>query len=243
MITKLKITALDEPRENGIVGFATATFNDAITVNSISIRQKNDKTGYYVRMPMKKTADGQYIDAIHPINSVAREELNNTILSAFTSKNYVQEFPQQNANSNISAQNCVKYPIGKYGKAIGRVDVVVDDMVIHNCRLSVADSGEPALNMPSYKDKKGDYHSICVPHSKQVYQDIKLAAMQEYNTEYMYRDVSPQELEALKETDIPIKMREKNGVTAIKFDVNDRQRVENALKIAQVAQQTSSKIS
>lgn len=242
MITKLRITPLDEPRENGIVGFATATFNNTFTLNSISIREKADKTGLYVRLPMKKTTDGQYVDVVHPINAESRKVMSDTILKAFEQGDYLQDFQQERVATKISAQNCVKYPEGKYGNAIGRVDVIVNDMVIHNCRLSMNENGEPRVNMPGYKDKDGNYHSLCVPHDKEAYQEITLASMKEYNTEYMFREVSPQELDALKNTDIPIKMREKNGVTAIKFDVKDAQRVDNALKIATIAQ-NSSKIS
>lgn len=235
MITKLKVTALDTPKENGIVGFATATFNDTFTVNSITIREKADKTGLFVRMPMKKTTDGNYTDVVHPINKETRQSLNNMIIDAYESGNYVQEFPC-NKETSITAQNCVKYTEGKYGNAIGRVDVVIDDMVIHNCRLSMNEHGEPSVAFPSWKDKEGNHHSICVPHSKEAYQEIKLASLQEYNTEYSFKEVSPNELEALKNTDIPIKMREKNGVTAIKFNANDTQRVENAIKIANLSQ-------
>lgn len=236
MITKLKITPLAEPRENGIVGFATATFSDTVTVNSISIRQKADKSGLYVRMPMKKTTDGNYIDVVHPISTDSRKALNDAILLAYESGNYIQDFPQENHNTKISAQNCVKYAEGKYGNAIGRVDVVVDDMVIHNCRICMTENGEPTINLPSYKDKEGNYHSICVPHDKEAYQSIRNASMEEYNTEYMFKDVTPKEIEALKKTDIPIKIREKYSTAAIKFNANDLQRVENAIKIANIQQ-------
>ena len=234
MITNLRITPLEEPR-NDIVGFATATFDDTFTVNSITIRQKQDKSGYYVRMPQKKTQNGNYIDVAHPLSPETRQQMNNLIINSFQNNNLKQDF-NLTSSVNVSAQNCVKYTPGKYGNALGRLDIVVNDMVIHNCKVIAKGTGEPYISMPNFKDREGNFHSLVVPSSKEAYKEMTIEAMREYNTEYMVDKCNAEQLKALEETDIKFSAKATKGDNfAIKFNADDVQRVQNVLKAAQIA--------
>lgn len=80
-ISQLIITPLNPPR-NSVVGICSATFYNALTVNGITINV-NRNNDIYVRMPQKRTQQGRYIDVAHPLTSEGRENINQTILSAF----------------------------------------------------------------------------------------------------------------------------------------------------------------
>jgi DNA-binding cell septation regulator SpoVG len=143
-ITKLTVTPLQGPK-NGVVAVATATFYDAVTINSITVNQ--GKNGLFVRMPQKKTQQGQYIDIAHPLSSELRKAINSTILNAYQSKEYKQQNSYTN-QINIEAQNCVKYEQGKYGNALARMDIVFGDMVIHNAKLINNTDNKPFVALP-----------------------------------------------------------------------------------------------
>ncbi|MGN0462463.1 MAG: septation protein SpoVG family protein [Ruminococcus sp.] len=244
MVTKLSVSKLDEPTDKGIVGFATATFDDTVTVNSITIREKQDGSGLYVRMPQRKTTNGQYIDVAHPLNGDTRKEMNNLILDCYE-KGISQYDGTHMADRNtvkVEAQNCIKYEPGKYGNALGRLDIVVNDMVIHNAKLFANRNGEVNLFLPNYKDSKGEYHSICIPSNKDAYQEIKIAALKEYNTEYKYQECTPEQAEQIKDVGINVKKRDlKNGNVSVKFNANDEQRINNTLQALAAKQAIQSK--
>ncbi|MBO5714211.1 MAG: septation regulator SpoVG [Clostridia bacterium] len=60
---------------------ASVTFDDCFVVHDIKVIEGNE--GYFIAMPSRKTADGEYKDIAHPIKTEMREELIKVILSAF----------------------------------------------------------------------------------------------------------------------------------------------------------------
>ena len=56
------------------------------------VAEQNGKKGLFIAMPSKKTADGEYRDIAHPINSATRELLQTTILSAYKEALAAPEF-------------------------------------------------------------------------------------------------------------------------------------------------------
>ncbi len=250
MITKLTVTKLDEPRENGIVGFATATFDDTFLMNSISIRQKQDGSGLYVRLPQRKTKDGNYIDVAHPLTYDARQEMNKLILDCYQKgiTNYdahtlgIQDLDRNTVH--IDAQNCLKYEQGKFGNTLARMDVVVNDMVIHNAKLYSNNNGEIGLSLPNYRDSKGNYHSICIPTDKAAFQELKTAAINEYKAEYSFKECTPAELKAIKDVGISVKEKQlPEGTFSVKFNSADTQRINNTLQaFAAAAKQSANPV-
>ena len=60
---------------------ASITIDDCFVVHDIKIIEGAE--GYFIAMPSRKTADGQYKDIAHPIKTEIREELIKIILAAF----------------------------------------------------------------------------------------------------------------------------------------------------------------
>lgn len=60
---------------------ASITIDDCFVVHDIKIIEGAE--GFFIAMPSRKTADGQYKDIAHPIKTETREELIRIILEAF----------------------------------------------------------------------------------------------------------------------------------------------------------------
>ena len=60
---------------------ASVTFDDCFVVHDIKVIEGNE--GYFIAMPSRKTADGEYKDIAHPIKTETREDLIKVILNAF----------------------------------------------------------------------------------------------------------------------------------------------------------------
>ena len=60
---------------------ASITIDNAFVVHDIKIIEGND--GLFVAMPSRKTADGDYKDVAHPINTEVREALIKKVLAAY----------------------------------------------------------------------------------------------------------------------------------------------------------------
>lgn len=57
------------------------TLDDAFVVHDIKVIE--GEKGLFIAMPSRKTADGEYRDIAHPINSQTREVIQSTILEAY----------------------------------------------------------------------------------------------------------------------------------------------------------------
>ena len=75
---RVRIVKKDDSKLKGV---ASVTFDDCFVVHDIKIIEGSE--GYFIAMPSRKTADGEYKDIAHPINSDTREELIKIILAAF----------------------------------------------------------------------------------------------------------------------------------------------------------------
>ena len=60
---------------------ASVTFDDCFVVHDIKVIDGSE--GYFIAMPSRKTNDGEYKDIAHPINPETREEIVQTVLTAF----------------------------------------------------------------------------------------------------------------------------------------------------------------
>lgn len=229
-ISKFTISPLQQPI-NGCVAVCSATFYNTLTVNGITINE--GRSGLYVKMPQKRTKQGKYIDVAHPLSVDGRRNINQTLLSAYKSSVLKREF-EVAPPKNISAQNSVKYP-PEYGNSLARLDLVVDDLVVHNAKIIKAD-GKPRLFMPSYQSKDGSFTSICNPASKSAYAELNQKALDEYNTEYSFRKLTDDDVAALKESGIKIQCRKNSlGENVVKFKFEDLQKVNAIINPAPTA--------
>lgn len=223
-ISKYTISPLSTPK-NGVVAVASATFYDTLTINSITINQSQNGN-LYVKMPQKRTNQGNFIDVAHPLNAKARQNINDTLLNGYKNGIMKQEF-NVTSQSEISAQNSVKYSDGQYGNNLARLDVVVNDMVVHNAKIvNGKDNNQPFLSMPTYKDKNGEFHSICTPANSEAFKSMSNEALAEYNTEYKFAKCSDEQISTLKDSGIKFNTHtNNNGENIIKFKSADASKV------------------
>ncbi|MDC7294614.1 MULTISPECIES: septation regulator SpoVG [unclassified Butyrivibrio] len=67
----------------------SVTFDNEFVVHDIKVIE--GERGLFIAMPSKKSADGEYRDIAHPINSDMRKVLQDTILEAFDKEADVEE--------------------------------------------------------------------------------------------------------------------------------------------------------
>jgi stage V sporulation protein G len=68
-------------KEGKMRAVVSVTIDNAFVVHDIKVIE-GDK-GLFIAMPSRKTADGEYRDIAHPINSETRENLQTLILDAY----------------------------------------------------------------------------------------------------------------------------------------------------------------
>ena len=219
-ISKFTISPLEQPI-NGTVAVCSATFYNTLTVNGITINE--GKSGLYVRMPQKRTKQGNYIDVAHPLSSDGRRNINQTLLTAYKNNVFHQELTAPEPNK-VLAQNSVKYP-PEYGNSLARLDIVVDDMVVHNAKIMKSGDSTHLL-MPTYKSKDGKYTSICAPASKDKYAEFNLKANEEFNADYSFRKFDDDTVSKLKDSSVNIQVhKNKKGENIVKFKTADLEKV------------------
>ncbi len=75
------------------------TLDNVFVVHDIKVIE-GDK-GLFIAMPSKKSADGEYRDIAHPINSETRKEIQDTVLKAYdeTADEVIDDRPVDNADA------------------------------------------------------------------------------------------------------------------------------------------------
>lgn len=67
--------------EGKMRAIASITINDSFVVHDVRIIEGSK--GLFVAMPSKRTADGEFRDIAHPINSETREIIQEAVISAY----------------------------------------------------------------------------------------------------------------------------------------------------------------
>ncbi len=75
---RVRIVKKDDSKLKAV---ASVTFDDCFVIHDIKVIEGSE--GYFIAMPSRKTADGEYKDIAHPIKTEMREELIKVILTAF----------------------------------------------------------------------------------------------------------------------------------------------------------------
>lgn len=78
-ITDIRVRRVD--KDGKMRAVASITIDGVFVIHDIKIID-GDK-GLFIAMPSKKSADGEYRDIAHPINSETREMLQSMILDAY----------------------------------------------------------------------------------------------------------------------------------------------------------------
>lgn len=78
-ITDIRIRKINV--DSKMKAIVSVTFDNALVVHDIKVIEGNDKL--FVAMPSRKTPEGEYKDIAHPINSMMRDSLENSILEKY----------------------------------------------------------------------------------------------------------------------------------------------------------------
>ena len=78
-ITDVRIRKVD--KEGKMKAVVSITIDDEFVVHDIKVIE--GEKGLFIAMPSRKTADGEYRDIAHPINSGTRESIQNLILEKY----------------------------------------------------------------------------------------------------------------------------------------------------------------
>ena len=68
-------------RDGRLRAVASVTLDNAVAIHDIKIVQGDDRL--FVAMPSRREEAGNYRDIIHPINSITRSALENSIIQAY----------------------------------------------------------------------------------------------------------------------------------------------------------------
>ena len=68
-------------KEGKMRAVVSITLEDEFVIHDIKVIE--GERGLFIAMPSKKSADGEYRDIAHPINSATREKIQNIILEAY----------------------------------------------------------------------------------------------------------------------------------------------------------------
>ena len=77
-------------QEGKMKAVVSITLDNVFVVHDIKVIE--GEKGLFIAMPSKKTADGEYRDIAHPINSATRELIQNKILDAYKEALAAPEF-------------------------------------------------------------------------------------------------------------------------------------------------------
>lgn len=78
-ITDVRIRKIT--KEGKMKAIVSITLDDEFVIHDIKVIE--GEKGLFIAMPSKKTADGEYRDIAHPINSDTREQIQSTILKQY----------------------------------------------------------------------------------------------------------------------------------------------------------------
>ena len=78
-ITELRIRKVED--EGKLRAYVTVTFDNCFVVHNVKIIE--GKSGLFIAMPSRKTANGEYKDVAHPISPEFRTELQDKILEEY----------------------------------------------------------------------------------------------------------------------------------------------------------------
>ena len=78
-ITDIRVRLMT--KEGKMKAICSITINDAFVVHDIKV--VDGEKGLFIAMPSRKTADGEFRDIAHPINSETRSNIQNLVLDAY----------------------------------------------------------------------------------------------------------------------------------------------------------------
>ena len=93
-ITDIRVRKIS--KEGKMKAVVSITIDEEFVVHDIKVI--DGEKGLFIAMPSRKTADGEYRDIAHPINSTTRTEIQNIILTK-----YEETIVQEEAEAEIAS--------------------------------------------------------------------------------------------------------------------------------------------
>ena len=78
-VTEIRIRKVEG--DNKLKAYVTITFDDCFVVHNVKIIE--GKSGLFIAMPSRKTANGEYKDVAHPISPEFRNSLQEKIVAEY----------------------------------------------------------------------------------------------------------------------------------------------------------------
>lgn len=78
-ITDVRVRKIE--KEGKMKGIVSITFDNEFVIHDIKVIE--GEKGLFIAMPSRKTADGEYRDIAHPINSGTRDMIQRVILEKY----------------------------------------------------------------------------------------------------------------------------------------------------------------
>ena len=78
-VTDVRIRRFNQ--EGKMRAIVSVTLNEQFVIHDVRVIEGNN--GYFVAMPSKRTPNGEFKDIAHPINTGARQEIQQAILDAY----------------------------------------------------------------------------------------------------------------------------------------------------------------
>lgn len=79
-ISDIRIRRIQKP-DGMLKAVASITIDDCFVIHDIKILE--GENGLFIGMPSRKTAEGDYKDIAHPLNSETRDTIRDVILTAY----------------------------------------------------------------------------------------------------------------------------------------------------------------
>ena len=175
----IKVLALRKIEKEGsrFKGIAQVVVNDAIVVDDVRIIQGPESM--FIAMPSKKVED-KYFDYAHPTNPEAAAQLKETVINAYNENGHESGEKEEIAITSIKIKN-IPNETGV---------VAVAHVVLNNCfalhdlmlvkELSPDGKYKARLLMPTRDDGEGNRRNIFFPTSKEVFEKLLIAILEEY---------------------------------------------------------------
>ena len=83
VITEISVYPI-RPSPKGLVGFASCTFNNQLSLNSIAIYTRPDGDGFRLVYPSKQLLNGKEVSTFYPINKVTGDQIHRSVIGKFS---------------------------------------------------------------------------------------------------------------------------------------------------------------
>ncbi len=97
-VTEIRIGRVDG--DGKLKAYVTVTFDNCFVIHNVKIIE--GKTGLFIAMPSRKTANGEYKDVAHPISSEFRNALQEQILAEYNAGHVQSAAEFDKADNSIS---------------------------------------------------------------------------------------------------------------------------------------------